>query len=262
VLVPALKIGIAISSLRQPLSKALFTAARLGAAAVEIDARSDLKPAELSQTGLRQLRKMLDDQGLRVAAIAYPTRRGYQVPEQLEARVAGTKEAMKLAYALGTTVVVNQVGRIPAESSGKEWSSLLEALSDLGHFGQHTGAQLAAQTGSESGSDLARLIAALPQGAIGVDLDPGSLLVNDFSPTEAVAALGPHIVHVHATDGVRDLARGRGAEVPLGRGAADYPALLGQLEECGYRGYFTLSRRSAEDPVYEIGAAVQYLQNL
>ena len=104
--------------------------------------------------------------------------------------MAGTKEAMKLAYALGTSVVVNQVGRIPAESSGKEWNLLLEALTDLGRFGQHTGAELAAQTGSESGADLARLIAALPTGSIGVDLDPGSLLVNDFSPNEAVERIG------------------------------------------------------------------------
>lgn len=259
---PPLKIGIAISSLRQPFAKALFTAASLGATAVEIDARSDLKPSELSQTGLRQLRKMLDDQRLRVSAIAYPTRRGYQVADQLEARIAGTKEAMKLGYALGTSVVVNQVGRVPAEPSGKEWNLLIEALSDLGRFSQHTGAQLAAQTGTESGADLARLIAALPTGSIGVDLDPGSLLVNEFSPVEAVEALGPHIIHVHATDGVRDLARGRGMEVPLGRGSADYPTLLGKLEECGYHGYFTIFRRSVEDPIAELGAAVQYLQNL
>ncbi|HEX3998161.1 MAG TPA: sugar phosphate isomerase/epimerase family protein [Pirellulales bacterium] len=259
---PALKIGIAIASLRQPFAKALFTAASLGATAVEIDARTDLKPAELSQTGLRQLRKMLDDRGLRVSAIAYPTRRGYQIAEQLEARVAGTKEAMKLAYALGTSVVVNQVGRVPAESSGEEWNLLVEALTDLGRFGQHTGAQLAAQTGTESGADLARLIAALPAASIGVDLDPGSLLANDFSPIEAVEALGPHVVHVHATDGVRDLARGRGLEVPLGRGSADYPAILSRLEESGYRGWFTIFRRAAADPVAEIGAAVQYLQSL
>lgn len=268
---PALKIGIAISSLRQPFSKALSTAARLGATAVEIDARNDVRPGELSQTGLRQLRKMLDDQRLRVSAIAYSTRRGYNVADQLEARLAGTKEAMKLAYALGASVVVNHVGRVPPappdSAAGEaaintDWNLLVEALTDLGRFGQHCGARLAAQTGTESGADLARLIAALPAGAIGVDLDPGNLLINDFSPREAVEALGSQILHVHATDGVRDLARGRGLEVPLGRGLADYPSLLGQLEECGYRGYFTIVRRAPDDPITEIGAAVQYLQNL
>jgi sugar phosphate isomerase/epimerase len=260
--VPALKIGIAVASLRQPFAKALITAAHLGAMAIEIDARNDLNPAEMSQTALRQLRKMLDDQRLRVSAVSYPTRRGYNVAEHLEERLAGTKQAMKLAYALGASVVVNHVGRVPPEPTGDEWNMLIEALTDLGRFGQHAGAQLAAQTGSEDGSNLARLIAALPAGSIGVDLDPGALLVNDFSPIEAIDALGNHIVHVHATDAVHDLARRRGMEVALGRGSADWPGILSRLEEFHYRGYLTILRHLADDPVGEIGAAVQYLQNL
>ena len=120
---------------------------------------------------------------------------------------------------------------------------------------------MAAQTGTEDGADLARLIAALPAGGIGADLDPGNLIINGFSPLEAVSALGEHILHVHAHDGVRDL-RGRGLEVPLGRGSADFPALLGALEDYQYRGYFTIARADAENPEYEIGEAVQYLRNL
>ena len=41
----------------------------LGAEAVEIDARNELRPEEMSQTGVRQLRKMLEDLNLRVSAI-------------------------------------------------------------------------------------------------------------------------------------------------------------------------------------------------
>jgi sugar phosphate isomerase/epimerase len=69
-------------------------------------------------------------------------------------------------------------------------------------------------------------------------------------------------LHVHAKDGVRDLAQGRGVEVPLGRGSVDFPSLLGALEEKGYRGYFTIERENAEDPQAEVGQAVQYLRNL
>ena len=63
---------------------------------------------------------------------------------------------------------------------------------------------------------------------------------------EAVEALGPRILHVHARDGVRDLARGRGLEVPLGRGSADFPGLLGALENFSYRGYFTIAREAIQ----------------
>lgn len=259
---PALKVAIQLAGLRQPFRKALHTAAQLGAGAVEIDARSDLQPQQLSGTGLREVRNLLDELNLRVSAIGFATRRGYDVPDELERRVEATKAAMKMAYDLGARVVVNQVGRVPGESSGRQWDQLLQVLTDLGNYGHHVGAFLAAQTGSESGPDLERLLAALPPGAIGVDLDPGNLIINGFSATEAAELLGARVLHVHARDAVRDLARGRGLEVPLGRGTADFPALLGILEERSYRGYFTVARQNAEDPLHEIGSAVKYLRSL
>ncbi|MEK6249266.1 MAG: sugar phosphate isomerase/epimerase, partial [Planctomycetales bacterium] len=63
-------------------------------------------------------------------------------------------------------------------------------------------------------------------------------------------------------DGVRDLSRGRGLEVALGRGSADFPELLGTLEQHDFRGYLAIERGESEDPVFEIGQAVKYLQSL
>ena len=259
---PELKIGIQLRSLRLPLREALRVAARLGAKAVEIDARSEVRFRDLSQTGLRQLRKLLDDLGLKVAAVGFRTRRGYHVVGDLEGRLQATKEAMQLAYNLGSNVVVNQVGPVPQDESSRDWQTMVEALTDLGRAGDHIGARLAAETGTEDGEDLKRLLRALPEGAIGVNLDPGNLMVNGFSPVEAVQLLGPDVLHVHVKDAVRDLAQGRGVEVPLGRGSVDFPTLLAILEEQGYRGYFTIERERAEDPVAEVGYAVQYLKNL
>ena len=259
---PELKIAVQLASLSLPFKKALLAAAQMGVSAVEIDARGEVKPQDFSATGLRQLKKMLEDLNLRVAAVSFRTRRGYNVPHELEARVEATKAAMKFARQLGASVLVNQIGRVPAEPSGPDWQLLVDVLSDLGHYGQHVGAFVAAETGSESGPDLARLIAAIPPGSMGVTLDPGNLLVNGFSPLEAARVLGENVLHVHAKDGVRDLAQGRGVEVPLGRGSADFPSLLGALEEHEYRGYFSIEREGADDPLHEIGQAVQYLRSL
>jgi len=259
---PALPVGIQLASLRMPFRKALYTASKLGAQGVEIDARNMTKPVDLSQTAKRQLRKELDDLNLRVCAVAFLTRRGYNVLEDLDRRVVATKNAMKMAYDLGASLVINQVGRIPASPEDAEWQLLVEVLTDLGNYGQRIGALLAADTGSESGPELARLLDALPEGFVGVNLDPGNLIINGFSPAEAVSALGPRILHIHAKDGVRDLAQGRGLEVPLGRGTADFPALLGAMEDHQYRGYLTIEREHSDDPVTEIGQAVQFLQNI
>jgi len=257
-----LRIGVQLATLRLPFKKALHTAAELGAKGVEIDARGDMKPRELSQTGLRQLRKMLDDRNLRACAVGFRTRRGYNVSDDLDRRVEATKEAMRFAAGLGASVVVNQVGQVPAESTGRDWELLVQVLTDLGRFGQRIGALLAAETGAEDAGDLRRLLDALPDGSMTVNLDPGNLIVNGFSASAAAKQLGPYIMHVHAKDGVRDLAQGRGVETQLGRGAVDFAEILAILEEHEYRGYFTIEREHARDPILEVSQAIQYLRSL
>lgn len=259
---PELKIAVRLRNLRQPFKVALQTAAELGLAAVELDARTEVRPQEMSQTAIRQLRKMLDDLRLRVAALSFYTRRGYGTPEELDRRVEATKQVQKLAYALGAGVVINHVGRVPDKPQGPEWELLLGVLRDLGEYGQRAGAVLCAETGSESGADLNRLIQALPEGMLGVNFNPGNLIINGFSATEAAEVLGPAIRYVHVKDAVRDLARGRGVEVEIGRGSADFPTLLGILEEHDYRGYFTIERETATDPVGEVGRAIRFLRSL
>ena len=86
------------------------------------------------------------------------------------------------------------------------------------------------------------------------------MIINNFSATESLEALGPYVRQLRARDGVRDFAQGRGVETPLGRGTADFPALLGLLEDFGFQGYCTVDREESADPASEIGAAVQFLQ--
>lgn len=256
------RIGIQLASLRMPFKQALLTAGSLGAKSVEIDARTELRPEEITATGVRQVRKMLADADLRVAAVRFATRRGYHVAEELDRRVAATKAAMRMAYELRAPYVVNSVGRVPDESSGIAWELLVEVLGDLGRFGAKTGATLLARTGTENGPALARLVDAVGEGAIGVDFDPAGLIESGFSVDEAVRALGPHVRLLRARDAVRDRAQGRGVEVQLGRGSVDFPALLGALEDFAFRGHAVIERNTADDPQREIAQAVAYLQEL
>jgi sugar phosphate isomerase/epimerase len=257
-----IKLGIELASLRIPLRKGLLIARELGAEAVEIDLRNQLRPDELSRTGVRHLRKMLDDLNLRISAVAFRTRRGYATADDLEARIEATKRAMTSAYELGTNVVVNHIGRVPPEGDTNAANIMVEALSELGRHGQKVGALLAAETGTESGEELAALIARLPPGSIGVDLNPANLIVHGHSPRAAAHALAPHVLHVHATDATRDLALSRGIEVPLGQGNAEFPELLGILEEQQYRGYITVSRHDTDNPLADVQQAMTFLRNL
>lgn len=259
---PPLRIAIQTASLREPFKKALVTASRLEADGVEIDARTEVRGAEMSQTGIRQLRKMLEDLNLRVAAVGFPTRRGYDDLEDLDRRIAATCEAMRMAYQLGARVVINRMVSMPSDADPTRRELLGATLAELGRQGQRLGARLALRTAGPSADEFSRLFSELPEQAIGVSFDPHGLILSGDSTDQAATRLGPHVVYVHANDAVRDLSLGRGVEVTLGRGSADFPSLLGRLEECGYRGWFAVERRECDDPEPEIAAAVQYLRSL
>jgi sugar phosphate isomerase/epimerase len=259
------RVSVGAVALSRDLRTALRKVRELGLHGVELDVRSGLDAEQMSQTGIRQIRKWLADEGLVVPAVAFPTRGGYGDPERLEGRIAATKSAMELARGLGASVVLNHIGDIPPEPRAVEgdkkddakpkedprWKLLVEVLADLGDWGHRVGAVLAAEAGRSSPRDLLRLFDALPEGALACHLVTGSLVVHGYDPVEAVELLSTHIAHVHATDAVAGAFAGRGRAVILGSGQVDLPNVLAALEERGYRGWIGL------EPVNGFGARAE-----
>ena len=257
-----LKTGIRLESLRLPFKQALATAAEIGAEAVEINARTQLKPSELSRTGVRHLRKMLADLNLNVAAIHFPTRRGYDDVNSLDQRVEATKAALEMAYSLGCNIVTNRIGQIPEQVDDPRRMTMVQALTDLGNSSHKLGAWLVAQTGFDEAATLKELLSSLPAMAIGVDFDPAQMIINHHDVVGGMQILAENVMHFRARDAVHDLSQGRGLEVELGRGSVDLPALLGLLEEKNYNGYFTVERDAESDPIMHCRNAVEYLNRL
>jgi len=248
------------------LSRDLRTALRrvrgLGIRGVEVDARSGLAPDQVSQTGIRQIRKWCGDEGVVVAAVAFRTRGGYADADRLEGRIEATKAAMKLAHDLGAAVVINHVGDIPPEPAGPHWRLLLDVLADLGDWGQRVGAVLCAEAGRAAPGELLRLVEALPEGALACDLVTAALVVHGHDPVEAVATLGPYVAHVHATDAVAGAFAGRGRATILGTGQVDLPNVLAALEERGYRGWIGLEPVDDHAATAELSDAIAFLRAL
>lgn len=255
-----INLAVRLSALKMPFRRAIHAAAKLGASSIEIDARQEIHPAQISETGLRQLRKLLEDLNLRVSSLRFQTRRGYDQVEDLDRRVDATKETMKLAYRLGTSVVVNAIGHVPHEQSDPRWVTLQQVMNDLGRYGAKVGAFLCAETGSEDGKTLSELLNSQEDAFVGVAFNPGQLVINRFSAAEAMDELKDRIQIVYAVDGVLDLAAGRGVATPLGLGSVDFPELLGKLEDQHYRGRFVVGRPDSNQE--EIAQAIQYLREL
>ena len=111
-----------------------MTAAKLGADAVEINGRTEIKPEEISRTGVRHIRKLLSDQQLSVSAIHFQTNYGYGDLQLLDRRIEGTKAALGMAYELGCSVVVNRIGKIAVDPAAPSRITMVQALSDIGNY--------------------------------------------------------------------------------------------------------------------------------
>jgi sugar phosphate isomerase/epimerase len=253
------RIAVRLDTLSLPFRDAIKAAAEMGAEAVELDARNQIRPSELSDTALRQLRKMLDDLNLRVSSVRFPTRRGYDSPIELDRRVQATKEAMKLTYRLGARHLVNSLGTLP-DADDPPRQSMIQVIEDLGRYGSHVGAFLTAETGSESGTTLDEFLAQCRESFIPVAFNPGQLIINRHSVMDAIAALRERTELLYAMDGVIDLAAGRGVTVPLGQGTADFPQILGNLEEFRFRGFCVAGRPGGSRA--ETTDAISYLKSI
>jgi L-ribulose-5-phosphate 3-epimerase len=253
------RLSVPTFALARDLRTALRRARDLGFHGVEFDARGGLEPTVMTQTGLRQIRKWLGDEGVVVSAVAFRTRGGYADSERLEGRIAATKSALALAHALGAGVVLNHVGDIPPDADAPAWRLLVDVLADLGRWSQHVGASLCLEAGRAAPGDLVRLMAALPEGAVTCDIVTGALVVHGHDPVAAIQELGAHVASVHATDAVAGAFAGRGRAVILGTGQVDFPAVFAALEERGYRGWVGLEPVEDRAAWQELNAAREFV---
>jgi inosose dehydratase len=259
------RLAVPIHCLAGDFRRALTAANDLGVGGIEIDGRHGMDLLALTDTGIRQIRKWLDDAGLRVAAVSFFTRGGYADEDRLEARVQATKRALGQAQRLGASVLLGRIGEIPPAEEVKAWQLLVDVLADIGRTGQQVGATFCAEAGRASPDDLLRLLAAIPAGSLQVDLVTGALLVHGHDPTAAAESLAADLGYFHATDARPGAFAGHGSAVPLGSGQVDLPPVLATLDERGYRGWIGLESVTATRPadaVAELSAAIEWMSRL
>ena len=110
---PPFRIAVATRAFDQPLRSALVTAGRTGATGVQFDARNEVRPADLSSTGRRELRHRLEELKLQAASFTFPLRRPLAEAAGLDARVAAIKAALQFAWDMNAPVLCVRAGRVP-----------------------------------------------------------------------------------------------------------------------------------------------------
>jgi hexulose-6-phosphate isomerase len=95
----------------------------------------------------------------------------------------------------------------------------------------------------------ATVLNALPHPSLKVNYDSGNSASLGYSPTEEFAAYGNRVASIHIKDRRRN-----GGTVPLGSGAAEFPALFKMLKQFDYSGDFVL-QTARETPGEEVSLA-------
>ena len=255
----ASRIAVQTRCFGQPFRQALLTAGSLGCDGVQIDARSELPAAELTDTAVRHLRKMLSDLNLRVASATFPTRRGFADPQDLDRRLEATIGAMRLVSRLGGRLLVVGLGELPSEPDATD-ETLREALAALAPHADRLGVLIAWSAAASSLEPWRQCLELLPEGIAGFDLNPAELIARGIRPREFAQQFGARVLHVYANDALRSAGGSPAVETQLGRGQADFPETLASLEEYGYRGWVTLQRNDPRRAAEELADAVRFLR--
>lgn len=254
-------IGVSLCLFRLPLREALIQASRIGVRGVQILPHGELAPENLSQTGRRALRRLLEGLDLKVASVAFPSRKGYNVAERLEERIAATKRALLLSYQLGGGVVTNQIGPLAEDPEDAGRALQTDSLEEIGRYAAQVGAVFAITPGAEPPARLRAFLEGLGGAGLAVNYDPAAVILAGFDPIEGVRASGPWIGHTDARDAVARASSDPTGEVSLGRGSLDWAEYLGALEEFDYHGWFMIQPIQGDDPVGYAARSVKYLES-
>lgn len=258
---PPFRIAAAAHCLEGPLKRKLQRAVEIGLSGLSFDARRELPPTSLSETGRRQFLHHVNERGLKVASLSFPTRGAYYDLDRLDDRVAGTKAAMQFAYQLNARVLTARVGRIPADKASQEYKTLVDVLNELASYGNHVGAVFTLTPSGDTIEQLQLLLKAVDQGPIGINYDPAGLLMAGRDPVLLFRELYGSVHQIVVRDSIRDADSG-GTEVPVGRGDVKWDEVLAMLDAADYHGWLVADRTTGDDQLDDVTRAVKYLKQV
>ncbi|WP_026568392.1 sugar phosphate isomerase/epimerase family protein [Bacillus sp. UNC41MFS5] len=284
------KIGVIVDSLHLPLREGLKAAKEMGADGVQIYAvEGEMAPENLSSPSRNDLKRYIDSLGLEISALCGDLGgHGFQDRQQNRAKIEKSKRILDLAVELGASIVTTHIGIIPEEKDSPIYEAMQMSCEELGAYAKSMNSYFAIETGPETAGRLKSFLDSLTTNGVSVNFDPANMvMVTGDDPVEGVKLLRDYIVHTHVKDGIRlqsvdprdvygSLGYGSGTdhekiskmvasgeyfrELPLGKGAVDFPQYFAALQEIRYSGYLTIEREVNTNPVKDISEAIEYIK--
>ncbi len=265
-------IGVCSWSLRPDLPQALVSElAGLGISTLQLH----LDPIRLGQWNERELVDRLDAAGISLVSGMMTTQgEDYTTLESIAqtggvrpdttwpANLAAARANAEAAQRLGLPLVTLHAGHLPADIDDPLASVMIDRLGALTEEFAGHGVRVAFETGQETAATLLRYLKALPNA--GVNFDPANMILYAMGdPHEALEQLAHRVLQLHIKDALPTTTPGLwGTEVPVGKGAVDWPRLLAiYRQQCPDAG-LVIEREAGESRADDIARAATLVQSV
>jgi sugar phosphate isomerase/epimerase len=263
---------------------------------LRLNARTEIGAADLTDTGLRQLRLFVEEHQLRVAGLYCPSRHSVADPQGLDRRLQMIRSAIERVRRLGSTEVLIRAGRIPdptatapqmaqgqpddsdvdslrnpfsfapppkltQPSEADQFELLTQVLSDLAAAANHHGASLQVIISDYDTARITTLLSRITTGPLQLVFDPAVCVMAGRQPVSIFRSLYQSIGYVRLRDAQKDV-DGGGVEVPCGDGAVDWQELLAVLAEAVQPAWMCIERTGGDQRAADVATAVRRLQSL
>ena len=279
----ALRLAVATEDFGQPLRQAIIDAAQNAVQGLRLNARTEVRAEEFSDTALRQLKHYVEEHQMRVAGLMYSSRHSLHDEKSLDQRLDGIRTAITMVRKLGTSEVIdskrpknddvdslrNPFSFAPATSliqpsgpsDARKFEMLCDIINDLATYAGHHGASLQLQMASYDLGRISRLLSRITAGPVGLVFDPAVCVMTGSKPVGLFRDMYQSFGYIRARDGQKDV-DGGGLEVPLGDGSVDWMELMPTLVEANFQGWICIERTGGDQRADDVGAAVASIRKL
>lgn len=193
---------------------------------------------------------------------------GFIPREARTARFERTCAVSDFAAAIGVRSIACHIGFVPEDPRHADYLEVRELVRRICDYAARHGQTFALETGQEPAPVLLKFLQDVDRPNLAINFDPANMILyGTGDPIEALDVLGPHVLSVHAKDGVwppKDDPNALGSEVPLGSGDVGIPRFVDKLRVIGFTGPLNVEREAEnqEERLRDIGAAVALLRRL
>ncbi|MFM7058692.1 MAG: sugar phosphate isomerase/epimerase family protein [Planctomycetota bacterium] len=282
------------------LRSAIRLAAEQPVQGLRLNARTEVRAADFSESALRQLRHQVEEHQLKVAGLYYPSRHSLADPASLEQRLDGIRAACSLVRKLGTSEVLIRVGRLPdpsqtaaepakdaptndnvdsllfpfsfapaATSAGRrrvstpaeQFDTLCEILNDLAGSASRHGAVLQLIIAGGEPDHIRQLLARVQSGPVELVFDPGACVMSGVDPVVFFRSFWQQVGYIRLRDAQKDV-DGGGIETAFGDGTVDWMELAAVLVDAAPAAWMCLERTGGDQRAADATDAVQRFRSL